>query len=125
MKFSSRWIGVIVSVAVVGLMLATPIFVSSSQGQEAPTTRPAARGRGRGPSLGGDMRAMGQAFGKIQAQYQDPAQNESTLTYLATFEAQVVTAKSALPPTITRMPEADRKKATDEYRLMLRNLLRA
>jgi hypothetical protein len=107
-------------------MLATSLFVSPSQGQEMPTTQPGGgRGRVRGPSLGTDMRGMERAFTLIVAQYKDPTKNESTLTLLGSFETQVVAAKSAIPPTIRSMPEADQKKATDDYRLMLRNLVRA
>jgi hypothetical protein len=71
------------------------------------------------------MRGMERAFTLIVAQYKDPTKNESTLTLLGSFETQVVAAKSAIPPTIRSMPEADQKKATDDYRLMLRNLVRA
>lgn len=108
-----------------GVMLAMPAFVSPVRGQDAPATQPTGmRPRGR-QSLGGDMRSMDQAFKMIQAQYADPTKNESTLTYLATFETGALAAKSAIPPTINRMADDDKKKARDEYRSMMRNLLRA
>jgi hypothetical protein len=125
-------------VAALGAAMAgTPIFVSRLEAQDAQPAQPApgqpgqppqgAPGgrRGRGPSLGGDMRTMSQAFTKIKAQYSDPTQNESTLTALASFETQVVAAKSAIPPVISRMADADKKAATEKYRSILRNLLRA
>jgi hypothetical protein len=124
MKFFNCWASGMIVAALIGVMAATPVFVSPLLGQQAPTTQPA-RGRGRGPSLGGAMRSMDQAFNGIQAQYSDPTKNNSTLMLLTTFETQAIAAKSVLPPAINRMPEADRKKATDEYRLMLRNLVRA
>ena len=126
MKHSKRWVGGMIFAAAAAAMVAGPAFVSPVQGQQGPATRPSRQGGGgRGPNLGGDMRAMGQAFQKIVAQYKDPTQNDSTLTYLATFESNVALAKGVLPPTINAMPEADRPKATEQYRLDLRNLLRA
>jgi hypothetical protein len=136
MKYSSGWARALMIAALGAVMAGTPIFVSRLEAQDAqpaqpapaqpvPPAQPPGGRRGRGPSLGGDMRSMNQAFTKIKAQYSDPTQNESTLTALATFETQVVAAKSALPPAISRLPDADKKAATEKYRGMLRNLLRA
>jgi soluble cytochrome b562 len=128
MMVSNRWARAIMFAAMTGLMIATPVFVSRSVAQEAPATQPAGqnrpRGGGRGPSLGSEMRSMGQAFEKINAQYKDPTKLDSTLTLLSTFETQALAAKSATPPMINQMPEADRKKAMDDYRQMMRNLVR-
>jgi hypothetical protein len=126
MKSSSRWVRGTVLAAVCSAMVAAVVVVSPTQGQQSPSTQPGERGnRGaRGPSLSGDMRAMGQAYGKIRTQYKDPAQNDSTLALLSTFESQAAAAKGVLPPSINGMPEADRKKATDEYRSEMRDLIR-
>jgi hypothetical protein len=116
MKHSRRWVGGMIFTAAAAAMVAAPAFVSPLRGQDAPPA---------GPSLSDDMRGMAQAFGKIRAQYKDPTQNDSTLAYLTAFETHVVAAKSQIPPTIAAMPDADRQKATDDYRLKLRNVVRA
>jgi cytochrome b562 len=127
MNCSRRWIGVTAIAVLSAVLPTTSIFVSPLHGQDAPASQPAGdRPRGRGPSLGGDMRNMAQAFGKIRAQYKDPTKNESTLAYLSAFEAQVAAAKALLPPTITSITDEDAKqKAAEEYHGMLRSLIRA
>ncbi len=118
MNRSRQMMGGIVFAAAAAAMVAMPVFVSPSQGQEDAAPK--------GPSLSAAMRAMGGAYGKIRSQYKDATKNDSTLEYLATFETNALAARAELPPTITGLADDDaKKKAAADYRLKLNSVVRA
>jgi hypothetical protein len=84
----------------------------------------AARGGAQAVNLEQQMSAMGRAFKQLQAQIKDKTKNESSLTLIMQMESATAASKLAVPPSIRRLPEADRPKQTTDYRSMMTNLLK-
>lgn len=91
---------------------------------EAPATRPASVDHEAHGKLEHSMERMEEVFDKLESDIADPAKAESNLKLLGEFQKCVLDAKSVLPGRVSHLPEADRVKASGEYRGMMVELLR-
>lgn len=90
-----------------------------------PGPRPGQPARGQGGlSLEGSMKLMERSYKAIARSIDDPAKDEQTLKAIAGFQSGAAASKSFVPHQIEELPEADRAKATAEYRAMLRDVLK-
>lgn len=78
---------------------------------------------GGGPGLEGGMQAMKAAVKALEKEI--PAKDPNAWKSISQFERGVASAKLEDPHTIKELPEADRAKATTEYRTMMADLLSA
>lgn len=101
-------------VAVAAMTLtAAAVVPSVLLGQDAAPKRPAE-----------DMTAMGRAYRTLGQQIKDATKNESSLQILAQLETSSISAKGAIPPTISALPEADRAAKLADYKKEMIKLIR-
>lgn len=118
-------------VATLGLALACGIVATNTtHAADAPATRPsntpATRpARNDSEALERSMEQMEKPFKALRKQISDPAKTAANLELIANLQRATLEAKRHLPPSVTRLPEADRKVKTAEYQQMMISLLRA
>lgn len=84
---------------------------------QAPATAPAARPQA-------NMRAMGAPFNALKTQVADASKNADSLKLVATLLKESVAAKSAVPPLITALPEAEQAAKLAAYQKEMNELIR-
>jgi hypothetical protein len=71
-----------------------------------------------------DMQAMGRGFRTISTQIKDQTKNESSLALLSQMEQSSLSAKDAMPPLVTGLPDADRGAKLVAYKKEMVKLIR-
>ncbi len=90
---------------------------------------PAARGgRGGAPAIPATLESamsdMNRMLRALKTEAADPAKAEQTLTDLITFQRDVAISKALVPPTVNRLPAAEKAKSLASYRAMMNGLTR-
>lgn len=122
MAYRSRLLPSLLAVSFAAVLPLT--LAAAPEHAEAPATRPAATDREAHDLLEHSMERMEEIFDKLETDVADPAKADSTLKLLGEFQKCVLDAKSVPPGRVSRLPEADRVKATAEYRGMMIELLK-
>jgi soluble cytochrome b562 len=110
-------------------MIALSAFVAPTivHGQAGGSAAPGA-GAGAaaaGPvDLGNTMNAMNRAFRGIRGQVTDASKNSSSLDLVLTLQRESVNAKSAVPPMLANLPEAEKTTKVAAYRKEMNKLIR-
>jgi hypothetical protein len=110
-------------------MIALSAFVAPTivHGQAGGAAAPGA-GAGAaaaGPvDLGNTMSSMNRAFRGIRGQVTDASKNSSSLDLVLTLQRESVNAKSAVPPMLANLPEAEKTTKVAAYRKEMNKLIR-
>jgi hypothetical protein len=119
----------LLAVAAAGSMIALSAFVAPTivHGQAGGAAAPGA-GAGAaaaGPvDLGNTMSSMNRAFRGMRGQVSDASKNASTLDLVLTLQRESVNAKSAVPPMLANLPEAEKTTKVAAYRKEMNKLIR-
>lgn len=71
------------------------------------------------------MEHMERPYKQLKKHLKNPAERESCLKWIAEFQKYALQSKAVLPESIGDLPPEQRQKASDAYRTMMVNLLRA
>src|SRR5262245_14929797 len=114
--------------AAAGLAVLAGLMVTVRADEEdhtpSPTTRPARMQQGGEGALHRGMEDMGRAFKQLQTQVADPGKNESSLALLAQMQTLTVAGKTDVPRLVQRMPATQQADKTNDFRIMMVDLLK-
>ena len=110
------------------LAIASAVVSSSSLRAEDESPRPRAgstvTGQRGGPNLEHTMESMQKTLDALSKQVKDKTQIASSLTLVTDMERLVLTAKSIIPPRISKLDPDAQAKAKTDYQTMLLGVLR-